>query len=204
MQHKPWIEALESALRVVEGDVRASGLDGSVGLIPNDWAPDQYVYAVFQGSGSGNTVGIEASQAEDPVGALVAVADDLQNSVMHVLWGTVWPVCPTHDLGAHTREHDGVAVWWCNSLGGHVIAPMGQPVAATVCRYTGSIRNGSRTARAIAYEVSAACALTCPSPGQRCRGVLVSDGDSPLITVLSGTPRARRFGALGRSAGVRG
>ena len=121
MQHKPWIEALESALRVVEGDV------------------------------------------------LVAVADDLQNSVMHVLWGTVWPVCPTHDLGAHTREHDGVAVWWCNSLGGHVIAPMGQPVAATVCRYTGSVRNGSRTARAIAYEVSAACALTCPSPGQRRR-----------------------------------
>lgn len=126
MQHKPWIEALESALRVVEGDVRATGLDGSVGLIPNDWAPDQYVCAVFQGSGSGSTVGIEASQAEDPVGALVAVADDLQNSVMHVLWGTVWPVCPTHDLGAHAREHDGVAVWWCNSLGGHVIAPIGQ------------------------------------------------------------------------------
>ena len=53
------------------------------------------------------------------------VADELQNSVMHVLWGTVWPVCPAHHLGAHAREHDGTAVWWCNGSGGHVIVAIG-------------------------------------------------------------------------------
>lgn len=125
MQPEPWVEALESALHVVEADVRATGLDGSVSLIPNNWNPGQYAYAAFQGTGSGNTVGIESSAADDPVNALVAVADDLQNSIMHVLWGTVWPVCPAHNLGAHARKHDGAAVWWCNKSGGHILAHIG-------------------------------------------------------------------------------
>src|ERR1700722_8278649 len=114
MQSEPWSEALESALRIVEGDVRATGLDGTVSLIPNAWNPQRYAYAVYQGSGSGNTVGIESSEAGDPIDALVAVADDLQNSIMHVFWGTVWPVCPAHNLGAHARKHAGAPVWWCN------------------------------------------------------------------------------------------
>lgn len=41
--------------------------------------------------------------------------------------------------------------------------------------------------------------LTCSSPGERLRGVSVSDRDSPLITVRSGTPRAR----LGRGSRMR-
>lgn len=77
------LEALERALRVVEADVRATGLDGPVDLILNDGPnPVQHVYAVFRGGGSGSTVGIHPSQASDPRTALVAVADDLQNSVM--------------------------------------------------------------------------------------------------------------------------
>lgn len=120
------LEALERALRVVEADVRATGLDGPVGLILNDYdGRAQYANAVFRDGGSGSTVGVHTSQADEPVAALVAVADDLQNSVMHVLWGTVWPVCPAHHLGAHAREHDGTAVWWCNGSGGHVIAAIG-------------------------------------------------------------------------------
>jgi hypothetical protein len=81
---------------------------------------------VFRGGGSGSTVGIHPSQASDPLQALIAVADDLQNSVMHILWGTVWPLCPAHNLGAHPREHHHTAVWWCNGTGGHVIAAIGQ------------------------------------------------------------------------------
>lgn len=121
------LEALERALRVVEADVRATGLDGPVDLTLNDGPnPVQHVYAVFRGGGSGSTVGIHPSQASDPRTALVAAADDLQNSVMHILWGTVWPVCPAHKLGAHAREHQGTAVWWCNGAGGHVITAIGK------------------------------------------------------------------------------
>lgn len=117
------LQALEQALHVVEADVRATGLDGPVGLILND--RDEYAHAVYQGGGSGSTTGIHPADASDPVYVLVAVADDLQNSIMHILWGTVWPVCPAHNLGAHAREHEGAAVWWCNGPGGHVIAPIG-------------------------------------------------------------------------------
>jgi hypothetical protein len=121
------LEALERALRVVEADVRATGLDGPVGLILNDITGlVQHAHAVFRGGGSGSTTGIHFSQASDPRTALVAVADDLQNSVMHILWGTVWPVCPAHNLGAHAREHQRTAVWWCNGAGGHVIVAIGK------------------------------------------------------------------------------
>jgi hypothetical protein len=123
MQPESWIESLESALQVVEADVRATGLDGSVDLI-HDRAGA--VHAVFRGGGSGSTAGLEPSDAYDPVHALVAVADDLQNSVMHMLWGTVWPVCPAHNLGAHAQVHEGAAAWWCHYSGGHLIAAIGR------------------------------------------------------------------------------
>ena len=125
MPSEAWIEALDSALRIVESDVRATGLDGTVSLIPNDWGPERYAHAVYQGAGSGSTVGIESSEAGDPIDALVAVADDLQNSIMHLFWGTVWPVCPAHNLDAHARRHAGAAVWWCNDSDGHVVAAIG-------------------------------------------------------------------------------
>jgi hypothetical protein len=35
-------------------------------------------------------------------------------------------VCPAHDLGAHAREHEDTAVWWCNNADGHVIAAIGK------------------------------------------------------------------------------
>jgi hypothetical protein len=121
------MDTLERVLRVAEADVRATGLDGPVDLILNDWGgPSPYVHAVYCGGGSGSTVGVDSEWAKDPVQALVAVADDLQNSIMHIHWGTVWPVCPAHNLGAHAREQAGAAVWWCKHAGGHVIAPIGQ------------------------------------------------------------------------------
>lgn len=97
------LEVLEQALHVVEADVRATGLDGPVGSILNDWDDrGQVVHVVFQGGGSGSTVGIHPADASDPVGALVAVADDLQNSIMHVFWPgrlslsarAAWPITP--------------------------------------------------------------------------------------------------------------
>jgi hypothetical protein len=121
-QREPWIESLESVLRVVETDVRAAGLDGSVRLVRV--GPELHV--VFRGGGSAGTHGIEPGEVDDSVGALVAVATDLQSSVMHGLRATVWPVCPAHDLCAHAQEHEGAAVWWCSHSGGHVIAAIGR------------------------------------------------------------------------------
>jgi len=122
-----YLDVLARALRVVEADVWATGLDGPVDLILDDWGgPAPSVHAVYRGGGSGSTVGIDSDQPLDPVEALVAVADDLQNSIMHIYWGTVWPVCPAHNLGAHARRHAQAAVWWCNHAGGHVIAAIGQ------------------------------------------------------------------------------
>ena len=38
----------------------------------------------------------------------------------------VWPVCASHRLGGHALLRDGVAVWWCNGAGGHVLAAIGE------------------------------------------------------------------------------
>ncbi len=83
-----------------------------------------HAYVEFRG-GYGSTSGIAPEVGSNPLWALVAVADEAQDSVMETLKG-VWPVCPTHQLGAHSREHAGQGVWWCNGDGGHVIAAIGQ------------------------------------------------------------------------------
>ena len=80
------LQALEQALHVVEADVRATGLDGPVGLILND--RDEYAHAVYQGGGSGSTTGIHPADASDPVYVMVAEDVDMRNSIMHIHWGT--------------------------------------------------------------------------------------------------------------------
>ncbi|MEU2280747.1 hypothetical protein ABZ614_02045 [Streptomyces sp. NPDC013178] len=45
-------------------------------------------------------------------GALAAVAEAAQDTVMECLW-QVWPVCAEHRVGMHPRREDGRPVWWC-------------------------------------------------------------------------------------------
>jgi hypothetical protein len=117
---------LEHALEAVTADMQVTGMAGPVRVTLVE-APGNYLrntFANFRGSFS-YTGGIAPSQGRDRLSALLAVADDVQDAIMGSLM-TVWPVCPDHSLGAHPREFDNQAVWWCNAPGsGHIIAPIG-------------------------------------------------------------------------------
>lgn len=119
------LAALEEALEAVKADMRSTGLAGPARLVVPDWAGRRSAFVEFRGGGYGSTPGIAPENGNDTVSAQIAVADDAQDSVIETLH-EVWPVCPVHRLGAHAREHDGAAVWWCNGNGGHVIATIGQ------------------------------------------------------------------------------
>lgn len=87
---------------------------------------------------------ISPSDGDTAAGALAAVADLLQETVMERHW-QVWPVCAVHGLGLHARTRDTgadggstndsgkcaeteeIAVWHCEGGGptGHVIARIG-------------------------------------------------------------------------------
>ena len=118
------LERLEQALEVVTVDLEATGLEGPVRLVITDWHDPPHAYAEFRGVW-GTAGGTSPADGAAPLSALVAIAGDLQEAVMEALWGTVWPVCPGHNLGAHAREYENAAVWWCNGDGGHVIAAIG-------------------------------------------------------------------------------
>jgi hypothetical protein len=120
-----WLAALEEALEMVKADLRASGLPDAVRLYTWDGSPNAGVDA-WAANSSG--VGISPEAGKDPVTALVMVADEAQDAIMHSVWGA-WPACPEHGLGVHAREHDGAAVWWC-ATGGHAVARIGQWPAA--------------------------------------------------------------------------
>lgn len=119
------LAVLEEALEVVRSDMQATGLAGSVRLVVPEWSDPPTARVQYWGGGYGSTTGIAPKIGSNPLWALVAVADETQDSVMETIEG-VWPVCPTHQLGAHSREYEGQAVWWCNGDGGHVIAAIGQ------------------------------------------------------------------------------
>ena len=116
------LAALEEALEIVKADLRACGLPDAVRLYTWDGSPNVAVDAWAANSTGG---GICPAAGKDPVTALAAVADDAQDAVMHSVWGA-WPTCPEHRLGVHAREHDGAAVWWCSSVGGHAVTRVGQ------------------------------------------------------------------------------
>jgi hypothetical protein len=119
------LAVLEEALEAVRSDMQATGLPGPVRLVVPSRSWPAHAHVEFRGGGYGSTTGIAPQIGSNPVWALVAVADETQDSVMETLKG-VWPVCPTHQLGPHSREHEGEAVWWCNGDGGHVIAAIGK------------------------------------------------------------------------------
>ena len=115
--------ALSRALDVVNADVRATGLPGTLRLVRPEWA-DQNVFVETWDGGHGSGSGIFPDNG-GAVPALVAVADEAQDAVMESIWGA-WPVCPAHDLGVHAEERDGYAVWRCQGGGGHTVARIGQ------------------------------------------------------------------------------
>ena len=88
---------------------RPTGLPGPVRLVIPEWAGPRSAFVEFQGNGYGSTTGIAPEDGSGPISALVAVADNAQDSVIETLH-EVWPACPVHQLGAHPREHDGAAV----------------------------------------------------------------------------------------------
>ena len=123
-----WLACLEDAMRLVNRDVAATGirrpcqlrvhdddgLNGSVNAYVQTW--DRY---------TGTTEGIYPASGAHPVSALVAVADDAQDALMHAHCAA-WPVCPVHRLGAHARDHEEAAIWWCSGDGGHAVTAIGQ------------------------------------------------------------------------------
>ncbi|MEU4623616.1 hypothetical protein AB0G04_27065 [Actinoplanes sp. NPDC023801] len=121
-----WLVHLEDAMRLVNRDVAASGLphacrlhvrDDELGLNGN-------AYAESWDGEPGTGTGVYPRSGADSVSALVAVAEDTQDAVMHTLW-SAWPVCPVHRRGVHARQHGEAGVWWCGSEGGHVVAAIG-------------------------------------------------------------------------------
>ncbi|MBW6434888.1 hypothetical protein KZ829_14190 [Actinoplanes hulinensis] len=120
-----WLTRLEDAMRLVNQDVAATGLPDRCRLrVDEEYWPGHNgnAHAETWDGHSGTGVGVFPASGADPVSALVAVAEDAQDAVMHMLW-SAWPVCPVHRLGVHARSHDGAAVWWCGD--GHAVAAIG-------------------------------------------------------------------------------
>ena len=121
-----WLATLEEALEVVNRDMRTCGLPGTGHLHVRDGGThDEYAFVEVWHRYNSHGTGCRPQSGSDPVSALVTVADDAQDAVMHAICG-VWPVCPDHGLGTHADERDGMAVWWCGGSGGHSAAPIGQ------------------------------------------------------------------------------
>jgi hypothetical protein len=122
-----WLARLEDAVRRVNRDVAASGLPHGCALRVHDDQPGlagTAQVATWDGH-TGSTPGIHPAAGAHEVSALVEVADDAQDAMMHALWAA-WPVCPVHRLGVHAEEHDEAAVWWCAGDDGHAVAAVGE------------------------------------------------------------------------------
>lgn len=111
------LASLEEDLRVVERDVRAAGIAGTLRMIVPDWDSTGMAWVEFEGICQGNGLGSRAW--------LCSVADATQEVVMEVIW-RAWPVCPVHDRGLRAEPEDGIAVWRCTGDGTHTVAPVGE------------------------------------------------------------------------------
>jgi hypothetical protein len=115
---------LEQALKVVERDVRAAGITGTLRfVVPDDWNDKGEAWVEFQGIRQGN--GLGPGEGIDAQWALARVADATQEVIMEMIW-RVWPVCSTHDRGLNAELEDEIAVWRCTGAGTHVVAPVGE------------------------------------------------------------------------------
>ena len=122
-----WLACLEDAMRLVNRDVAATGIRHPCQLRVHDeglkWSVNAYVET--SDGYTGIAQGIYPASGADLVSALVDVADDAQDALMHALFAA-WPVCPVHRLGAHAQEREDAAVWWCSGDGGHAVTAIGE------------------------------------------------------------------------------
>ncbi|MFF5111513.1 hypothetical protein [Streptosporangium sp. NPDC000509] len=108
---------LEEALEVVERDVRAAGITGTLQIVLPDWDDMGMAWVEFQGICHGNGLG--------PGSGVGCVADATQDVVVEATW-KMWPVCPVHDRGLRAESENEIAVWRCTSGGTHTVASVGE------------------------------------------------------------------------------
>ncbi|GAA4582748.1 hypothetical protein GCM10023194_18360 [Planotetraspora phitsanulokensis] len=113
---------LETALKIVERDLYASGIEGALGITIPDWDDSGCARVEFRGACGSPP--IRPSSGRDVDLAISDVADAAQDIVMELVWG-VWPTCPEHRLGLHAALVEGVAVWQCAGAGTHTAAAIG-------------------------------------------------------------------------------
>jgi hypothetical protein len=122
-----WLACLQDAMRLVNRDAAATGIRHPCTLRVYDeglnWSTNAYV-KTWDGY-TGHAQGVYPASGSDPVSALIDVADDAQDALMHAL-SAAWPACPAHRLGAHARRHEEAAVWWCSGDGGHTVTAIGE------------------------------------------------------------------------------
>ncbi|MEV1170890.1 hypothetical protein [Nonomuraea sp. NPDC049784] len=125
LEPRMW-DVLEQALKVVERDVRAAGITGTLRLVTQDWDDNGHAWVEFQGGyWSNHGTSIPPSAGSDVQGALACVADATQEVIMELIW-KVWPVCTRHDRGLRPGLDRGIAVWRCTGDGTHTVAPIGE------------------------------------------------------------------------------
>jgi hypothetical protein len=121
-----WLACLEDAMRLVNRDMDAAGIRHPCHLRVYEITRDGNAgVETWDGWPSSDAQGIDPVCGADRLDALLAVAEDAQDALMHALW-RAWPACPAHRLGVHARDHEGAAVWWCAGDGGHAVAAIGE------------------------------------------------------------------------------
>jgi hypothetical protein len=119
------LAALDDAMRLVNDDLTASGLPhGRLRFLDSGYRVDDTLFAESWDGTLSTSAGVPSSAGAGPLCALLAVADDAQDAVVHTIW-SAWPVCPVHRVGTDPREHDAAAVWWCSGDGGHAASKIG-------------------------------------------------------------------------------
>lgn len=116
--------ALEQALATVVLDLPPGRVgEGAHLVVYADGARIPQWAMVRLGGGWISGSNLLPGDADDPLTALVAVADHVQESLMELDW-TVWPLCAAHARGLHPVALDGAAVWRCSA--GHTVARIGE------------------------------------------------------------------------------
>lgn len=118
------LRSLEEALRTIRRDLRASGIHRTLRVIIPEHALPAAAFIEIDGDHEGGGQGIAPSCTADLAHATVAVAGSTQDALADIHW-QVWPVCPTHHLGAHPAVVDDKPVWTCPSGPGHILSAIG-------------------------------------------------------------------------------
>ncbi|MFJ9897512.1 hypothetical protein ACIQPR_29705 [Streptomyces sp. NPDC091280] len=152
---------LDAALAAVNRDFAATFPDREP-LVLMAWAGDedlgeQIYVALSDGTWHGNGISEPDGAAADRA-ALALVAEAAQDTVIELLW-QVWPECPFHKLGTHSRpegtgadweygpDHGARVVWWCRGHRGadcHDLATVGELAGALPGKRRRELRRGER------------------------------------------------------------